>query len=99
MQTKLHGGWEPLCDQQPLKRLSVHPSGRLAAMQVYAWHEESVERAAVWNIRTKKIIWDPGNATALCWNPAGDEILAVRESYAPSDNDQDGPAPPRPAEI
>jgi dipeptidyl aminopeptidase/acylaminoacyl peptidase len=76
--------WEPLLGERPTSRLARHPSGDFVAMQVSVWIETTVERAAVWETRTRKIAWNPGDANALAWLPDGEEILVLRECFAPN---------------
>jgi len=76
--------WEPLLGERPHSQLARHPSGDFVAMQVSAWIETTVERAAVWDTRTRKIAWNPDDANALAWVPGGEEILVLRESFTPN---------------
>jgi hypothetical protein len=76
--------WEPLLGKRPSCRLARHPGGDFVAMQVSAWIETTVERAAVWETRTRKIAWNPGDANALAWAADGGEILVLRESFEPN---------------
>lgn len=75
--------WEPLLGEQPFAELAVHPSGRFVARQVSVWLHTTVERASVWDAETRKIVWNPGDANALCWTPDGTEVLLIREAYQP----------------
>jgi hypothetical protein len=76
--------WEPLLGERPASRLARHPSGDFVAMQVSVWIDTTAEKAAVWQTRTRKIAWNPGDANALAWIPGGEEILVLRESFTPN---------------
>ncbi len=76
--------WEPLHGEQPYTLLALHPFGRFAARQVSTWTDTTVERAAIWDAETRKIVWNPGNANAICWTPDGDEVLLIRDPYDPA---------------
>jgi hypothetical protein len=76
--------WEPLFGERPHSQLARHPSGDFVAMQVSAWIETTAERAAVWDIRTRKIAWNPYDANALAWVSGGEEILVLRETFTPN---------------
>jgi hypothetical protein len=80
--------WEPLVGERPFSRLARHPGSDFVALQVSAWIETTVERAAVWDTRTRKIAWNPGDANALAWVPGGEEILVLRESFEPNPSDR-----------
>ena len=73
--------WEPLHGEQPYTLLALHPSGRFASRQVVTWTSTTVERAAIWETETRKLVWDPGNANAICWTPDGAELLLIRDPY------------------
>ncbi len=72
--------WEPFLGEQPFASLDRHPSGELLAMQVSG---DYTEKAAVWDARTKKIAWQSEGVNALCWTPAGDEFLVIRQVFRP----------------
>jgi hypothetical protein len=55
--------WEPLHGQWPDTQLALHPARQFVAGQVCTWRETSVERAAVWDVKTKKIVWRPRNSS------------------------------------
>ena len=73
--------WEPLLGEPPSCQMSVHPSGDYVALQASVWLDTTTERAAVWDTRTKKIVWNPGDANAMAWVPGGNAILLLREVY------------------
>ena len=75
--------WEPLEGDAPIGLLDQHPSGQYVALQVIVLHETFVWRAAIWNTTTQTIVWNPGDANALCWLPGGHELLVVREIFTP----------------
>ncbi|MEO7714574.1 MAG: hypothetical protein ABIY70_00090 [Capsulimonas sp.] len=72
--------WETLDGEAPEALLDRHPTGEFLAMQTDTGGKN---RAAIWNAHTKKIVWNPGDISALSWLPDGMEILAVREEYHP----------------
>jgi hypothetical protein len=67
--TEREHDWEPLLGERPFCELSVHTSGEFVALQASVWLETTRERAAVWDTRTKKIVWNPGDANAVVWVP------------------------------
>ena len=75
--------WEPLEGDAPIGLLDQHPSRQYVALQVIVLHDTFVWRAAIWNTTTKTIVWNPGDANALCWLPGGHELLVVREIFTP----------------
>jgi len=72
--------WELLEGAIPSVYLDSHPSGKFVAMQALSCEEVNTERTAIWNTKTRKIHWDPGNANALCWIENGTELLILEES-------------------
>jgi len=73
--------WEALEGGLPSAYLDTHPTGKFVTMQVVLPDSiVTIERAAVWNIKTHKIHWNPGNANALCWIEEGSEMLVLEES-------------------
>jgi hypothetical protein len=73
--------WEHLQGEPPCCQLSVHPSGDYVALQASVWLDTTTERAAIWDTRTKKIVWNPGDVNAMAWVPGGNAILLLREVY------------------
>lgn len=72
--------WEALEDTFPGASLDTHPSGKFIAMQVSPSGNVIMnERAAIWNTKTRRIHWNPGNANALCWIEGGSELLVLEE--------------------
>jgi hypothetical protein len=72
--------FEPLHGEQPFVVLDEHPDGQFIAMRVTPTDVYG-ERAAVWSTKSRKTVWLPENANALCWTPDGKEVLLVREFY------------------
>ena len=71
--------WQSLCGDFPSALLDTHPRGEFVAMQVLLYEEVTTERAAIWNTKTRKIHWNPGNVNALCWVEDGNEILVLEK--------------------
>src|SRR6476646_2629411 len=53
--------------ERPWQLLDRHPDGLHAAMQVIVVLETTVERAAVWDVETGRIVWAPEGVSALAW--------------------------------
>ena len=75
--------WEPFKGDAPIQLLDQHPSGQYVALQVIVLHETFVWRAAIWNTTTQTIVWNPGDANALCWLPGGHNCWSCRK-YLPT---------------
>jgi hypothetical protein len=75
--------WEPLDGAAPDTVLDEHPGGDCIVFQVWPLNS-TTERAAVWDGRTRKICWNPGNANAMCWIEGGRELLVLEEEYVPA---------------
>jgi hypothetical protein len=73
-------GWQPLLGTFPSALLDTHPSGKFVAMQVLLYDEVTIERAAIWNTKSRQVHWNPGNANALCWIENGSELLVLEET-------------------
>ncbi|HLF07337.1 MAG TPA: hypothetical protein VI893_09230 [Thermoplasmata archaeon] len=58
--------------QHPDTFLALHKEGRLVALA-------TTERAAVWDLNTRELAWDPGIAASICWDPEGDELYVLRQ--------------------
>ena len=76
--------WEALDGNFPVACLDIHPSDKFISMQVIAYNGITNERAAIWDVNTKKIVWCPENASALCWIENGTELLVIERIYQPS---------------
>jgi hypothetical protein len=68
--------YEPIDGRPPYRSISRHPNGVLVAGQV--GYSNSV-RAGIWNSQTRKLVWCPPDAIALCWTLDGDQLLQLRE--------------------
>lgn len=80
--------WEPLLGKQPCAELSRHPAEPEVVLRVQVWIQTSVERAAVWNSETRRLLWAPEQVNAMSWTPSGELILAVREHHKPGPHDR-----------
>jgi hypothetical protein len=75
--------FEPLEGVEPFELLDRDPSGRFVAYGV-SW---PVERAGVWEIETKRLVWDGDGARAIAWFPDGGEIAVLRSVHTPDPNE------------
>ena len=75
--------WEPLHGRQPYSLLATHSGGQFVARQVTAWTNTTVERAGIWDAKTRQLVWNPGNANAICWTPDGNEVMLILDPYDP----------------
>jgi hypothetical protein len=78
-----------------LSLLQQHPDGQHVALQANVWIRCATTRAGVWDVASGKLVWEPQDTLALCWNQDGDEIYLVRDSYQRSPDHPDriiGPA-------
>ena len=73
--------YEPLQGAYPDAVLDEHPSGEFVAMQVTVALDVLQERAAVWNTKTRELVWKAEDLNAICWSSRGDEVYVVRQSY------------------
>ena len=71
--------WESLAGFFPIASLDRHPSGNYISMQIVANDGIINERAAIWDTKTRKVVWNPENANALCWIEAGHELLILEK--------------------
>jgi hypothetical protein len=76
--------FERLHGEKPLKVLDRHPDGRYVALQVIALLHTTAERAAVWDLETKRIVWAPEGVSAIAWLPGGDRVALINEQYQPA---------------
>lgn len=58
--------------------LDEHPAGGLAALQGYIG---SAEQAAIFDLTSGRILWQPEGVPALCWLPHSDNVLLIRDLY------------------
>jgi hypothetical protein len=61
--------------------LDQHPGGEFIAMQVGVANSIVHERAAVWKLSTRKIVWTEEDVVAVCWSSSADEIFVLRGTY------------------
>ena len=54
--------------------LATSPDGTQLAAQWGAYGDTG--KAAIWDVATKQIVWEPADATSACW--AGDQLLVTR---------------------
>lgn len=72
--------WEALTGFFPIACLDRHPSGNYVSMQIIDTNDEVItERAAIWDTKTRKIVWSPENTNALCWIERGSELLVLEK--------------------
>jgi hypothetical protein len=72
-------GFEALHGAQPRFVLDEHPDGEFIAMQTPP--KAHRQRAAVWNTRSRKIVWAPEDIDVMCWTTDGQEVLTLRNYY------------------
>ena len=68
--------YEPLDGQRPTFVLDEHPDGVYLAMMAVA---SPYNRSAVWDRRTRGLVWRPDATQALCWLPGGQSVALVRD--------------------
>jgi hypothetical protein len=75
--------YEPLGDAKPVALISSHPSGQYVALQVPGM---PLNRAAVWETATGRLVWAPPDTVALSWMPDGREMILIRYRYQRADD-------------
>ena len=76
--------FEPFLNEAPFRVLSRHPNGLLVALQVVTSHPQAgatAEFSALWDVQTRKLVWEPEGVSALAWNVDGSELGLIRERY------------------
>ncbi len=73
--------WESLDGNFPVACLDIHPSNQFISMQVISDYGYTNERAAIWDVKTKNIIWCPDRVNAICWIENGKELLVLETKY------------------
>ena len=69
----MYDDFERLAGKRPWALVDRHPDGRHAAMLA------PDDRAGVWDVEKKALVWDGGGDTgSIAWLPGGSELLAVR---------------------
>ena len=58
--------------------LDLHPSGEMAALQGYA---RPTDQAAIFDLASGHILWQPEAVPALCWLPKSGNVLLIRVLY------------------
>lgn len=74
--------FEKLYGEHPSQVLDRHADGRHVALQVIASLKTTVQRAAVWDLETRRIAWAPNGASVMAWLPGGERIALVNEERA-----------------
>jgi hypothetical protein len=73
---------------EPSVFLDLHPAGGLAALQGYT---NSTNQAAVFDLASGHILWQPEGVPALCWLPNSGNILLIRDLYQRDPELHEGP--------
>lgn len=80
--------WEPLQGTKPNVRLSEHPARGEVVLQASLWQGTDVDRAGVWDVATRRLLWAPEGANAMAWTSGGDRLLVLVESHLPGPHDR-----------
>ncbi len=80
MEDDLLKAYESLDGVPPSVILDRHPDGRFVALQAHAL---PLDRAAIWDAVSGKLVWQPADTIAVIWLKNGRRILLVREKYEP----------------
>jgi len=70
--------FEPLEGQRPWSVQQVHPSRKLAALEISIPGSEP--RAGVWELSSGQLAWAPSEAQVISWNTTGSEVFAITKS-------------------
>lgn len=62
-----------------LQFLDRTADGRLLALQTPVWASTLATRAGVWEASSGRLVWEPPDATAMCWSPDERYVLLIRE--------------------
>jgi hypothetical protein len=74
-------GFQPVAGAKPSALVAAHPGGRYVALHVPS---SPLNRAAIWEVATGRLVWAPEETVALAWTPDGEESVLVRYRYAPA---------------
>src|SRR5947209_8713082 len=67
--------FEPLEGQRPWSVQQVHPSRKLAALEISIPGSEP--RAGVWELSSGQLAWAPSEAQVISWNTTGSEVFVI----------------------
>ena len=71
-------GFELIRGKQPHALLDRHPDGIFVALQA---PDSPLDRAGIWNVETRRLVWEPEETVALCWLRGGMEAGLIRYVY------------------